>query len=105
MSSTRWSIPGSSTERRSARERRLAPLGDGLDQVGRSDRARGSLEAARDRAEADLQRIVREETVDRARQLGVLEVIGSEADAEAGLRDPLGVVDLVPEERQHDPRL
>ena len=48
---------------------------------------------------------VAEERVDGAGQLVVLEVVRRQAPPEAGLVDPLGVVDLVPEERQHDHRL
>ena len=57
-----------------------------------------SLQAAR-------QRPVVEQLVDRVRQLLVAEVVGRQPSPEPGLVDPLGVVDLVPEQRQHDHRL
>ena len=48
---------------------------------------------------------VGKQLVDRVGELLVAEVVGREASPEAGLVDPLGIVDLVPEERQHDHRL
>ena len=59
----------------------------------------------RHRGEALRERLVGQELVDGVGELLVAEAVGREAPAEAGLVDPLGVVDLVPEQRQHDHRL
>ena len=51
------------------------------------------------------ERRVGQQRVDRARQLLVGEVVGRQPPAEPRLVHALGVVDLVPEQRQHDHRL
>src|SRR5581483_7745248 len=48
---------------------------------------------------------VAKESLDRPRELLVLEPIRVEPDPEPQLGDPLGVVVLIPEERQDDHRL
>ena len=76
-----------------------------LDQVGGADGPLRRLDPLRHRDQPASQRAVRQQLVDRVGQLLVAEVVGRQAAAEPCLVDALGVVDLVPEERQDDHRL
>ena len=70
----------------------LAGPGDPLDQLRRSGRARVRLEARGILRHPLAERRVREQAVDGARQLVVVEAVGGEPDAETGLVEPLRVV-------------
>ena len=81
------------------------PAGDALDAVGGGDAVAGAHVDADFGDSRRSQRGVGEQLVDGADQLVVGERVGRQADPEAELVDPLGVVVLVPEQRQHDHRL
>src|SRR5205807_8489208 len=76
-----------------------------LDQFGRPGRPGDSLETFGDPGQAALELVVAEEPVDHAAQLARLVVVGRQPDAGRQLLDPLGVVVLIPEEREDDHRL
>ena len=96
---------------------RAVDLHAGQPMTGAPSRARRSIRSAArtvpgdactragDRGHAAAEHLVREQPVDRAEQLAVLELVGREPDAETRLVDPLRVVVLIPEERQRDHRL
>src|SRR2546425_6754998 len=79
--------------------------GDALDQVGRANRSPRGLEPDGHGPEASAEVRIREQAIDRIGQVGSLEVVRGESNAQAQLVDALGVVVLVPEQRQDHHRL
>ena len=84
---------------------RFAGLGDALDQIGRADVPPVCLQALRGVSEPGGNSRVRQQSVDGSGDLIVAEGVGTEAGTEARFGDALGVVVLVPEDRQKDHRL